>query len=497
MEAAQLLRLWRRALVTALDRQRLPARVAAFAHAAGPHRSAGGRDDDELARRLRRLVRKTAGLPVIAPVPAVTEDLLLELRFLHGAAAVLRPAFLALQSRRVLFCGQAYYNAWYLSRALRRRGWRADLYNWDSNPEHQIYYHGEDFRVGADVPATLAGELEFYVASLYQYDLVHFSNAHAISYGGRVALAATEAFGAGAEIRLLKELGKKIVYSNNGCLDGVSQSAFSKWGPESVCAICRWQHETQICSDQRNLAWGAFRNSVADYQCLLGGNRVDFNDDPRVHESPEFYCLDPAFWRPDLEIPPRYRLPPLARGGVRLYHAVGHITQRTRSDGANVKSTHVYQPLIERLRAEGLEIELLSPTGLPNREVRFLQVQSDIVLDMLTFGWFGATAREAMMLGKPVVCFIRPEWLESLREEIPEYADELPVVSATPATIEGVLRELIADPQRRGDIGRRSRAFAVKWHSDEAAGRRFDAIYTALLAGEPLLRGAAPEPRLP
>jgi hypothetical protein len=43
-----------------------------------------------------------------------------------------------------------------------------------------------------------------------------------------------------------------------------------------------------------------------------------------------------------------------------------------------------------------------------------------------------ANIREAMMLGKPAVCFMRQEWLETTRHEPPEYIAELPVVSATP-----------------------------------------------------------------
>ncbi|EXI75957.1 MAG: hypothetical protein AW07_00885 [Candidatus Accumulibacter sp. SK-11] len=227
---------------------------------------------------------------------------------------------------------------------------------------------------------------------------------------------------------------------------------------------------------------------MADYQCTLGGNRVDFNDDPRVHEAPEFYCLDPELWQPEIAIPEQQLLPRLPEGGVRLYHSVGHRDERTRSDGVNIKSSHLYLPLIERLRGEGMVLELIEPTGIPNKEVRFLQVQADIFLDMLTYGWFGANIREAMMLGKPVICFIRPEWLESVREELPDYAEELPVVSATPQTVESVLRDLIAHPQKRREIGRRSREFALKWHSASAGGKRFDAIYRALLAGDPLLR---------
>jgi glycosyltransferase involved in cell wall biosynthesis len=123
--------------------------------------------------------------------------------------------------------------------------------------------------------------------------------------------------------------------------------------------------------------------------------------------------------------------------------------------------------------------------NVPNRDLRYYQVQADIVVDMLTYGFFGATAREAMMLGKPVVCYLRPEWLDSMRAEIPDYVDELPVVSATPDTVREVLVDLIDHPEKRAEIGRRSREFAVKWHSSRAAGRRLDAIYSGLLAGDP------------
>jgi hypothetical protein len=466
----------------------LTRKVAEFSESVIAERSANSFDVGQRALELRRLVRSTAGLTADVAEQPNAEDLLLEFRFLQAAAGTLRPAFEAFAVRRVLFCGQAYYNAWYLSRALRSLGWKADVYNWDSNLSHDIYYHGQDIQLGVDVPATVQGEMDFYLRSVYDYDVVHFSNAHGISYGWNLHSTLKSEFAQYSEIHLLKALGKKIVYSNNGCLDGVSQTAFAKWQPESVCSICRWQNEPSVCSDERNLAWGQFRNEVADFQCTLGGNRADYNDDTRVHEVPEFYCLDPHLWHPAIEIPAKFLLPPVKGEGIRLYHAVGHREERTRSDGVNIKSTHVYLPLIDKLKAEGISIDMVAPTGVPNRDVRFLQVQADIFLEMLTFGWFGANAREAMMLGKTVICFIRPAWLESVREEIPEYAEELPIVSATPHTIEAVLRELIASPERRREIGQRSREFALKWHSSVAAGKHFDHIYSALLSGDPLLR---------
>ncbi len=435
----------------------------------------------------RTLVRRAAGLPPAVPATPPLLDLHREFAFLLVNRKALSPMFRLLRARRVLFPGQCYYNAWYLTRGLRDLGWKADLLNWDLSPTSQIYYHGHDFTFALNSGRITEDTFDFFLASVYGYDVFHFSNAHAISYGSELQAYIAANFEPHAEIALLRGLGKSIVYTNNGCSDGVSQTAFASWGDAPVCSICRWRTVPNVCSDDRNLHWGKVRNLMADYQCLSGGNRVDYNNDPRVHEEPEVYCLDAQFWHPDLEIPPDRLLPPSPSGTVRLYHAVGNAKERTTEDGVNIKSSHVYLPLIEALQREGVPIELISPSGVPNKEVRFLQAQSDIVVDMLSYGWFGANAREAMMLGKPVICWIRPEWLESVRAEIPEYADELPIVSATPDTVESVLRELIADPQRRSDIGARSRAFAEKWHAHTVAAERFNAIYLRLLHGEALL----------
>jgi glycosyltransferase involved in cell wall biosynthesis len=199
---------------------------------------------------------------------------------------------------------------------------------------------------------------------------------------------------------------------------------------------------------------------------------------------PEFYCLDKEFWRPDLPVPEQYRYS-YPMNTTLLYHAVGNHETRTDGSGVNIKSTHIYRPLVERLKQEGYPVEMVFCTNVPNKEVRFYQAQADIFLDMLTFGWFGANAREAMMLGKPVICFLRPEWLESMKAEIPDYVAELPVVSATPATVYEVLVDLIKDEAKRKEIGRRGREFAVKWHSAEAGGERFNRIYSELLGIKP------------
>jgi len=382
---------------------------------------------------------------------------------------------------RVLYVGQSFYHAWYLSRELRKLGWKADLLNWDIDNRYQMFYHGEDFRFYYRGKIDLLRHLKFYSKSLFEYDIFHFSNAHCMRFGHYIHSLFEKLSYEYSEVQLLKKLGKKIVYSTNGCLDGASQTSFSRWGPDNTCDICRWRNVPSICSDERNLAWGKTRNSLADYIVTFDHSPTDFNLAPHVHIVPEFYCLDHNFWNPNLLVPTNYRLA-MPKDTIKLYHSVGDFELRTTGvENRNIKCTHIYVPLVEQLRQEGYNVELIFFNDVPNRKLRYYQVQSDIVVDMLTTGLFGANVREAMMLGKPAICFLRPEWLENMRKQVPEYVEELPVVSATPKTVYDVLRDLIENPEKRREIGALSRKFAVKWHSAEAGARRFDQIYSELL----------------
>jgi hypothetical protein len=384
--------------------------------------------------------------------------------------------------KSVLFIGTSYYNALYLSRALREIGWKATVMTFPGDMS-EMYGHGWDLRI--NFVRTRRGYLERapkVAAAFLGHQILHFSgiqNLRALFYLDPWRWPVAD----GRDIRWLKRLGKKIVYSQSGCLDGVSQSRFAKWGDEPVCNDCVWQHRPDVCSDEKNLAWGRLRNSLSDFQVSAGGNRVDYNDSPLVHEVLEFYCLDPDVWRPDLEVPEEHRLNS-PQGTVNIYHAVGNFELRTElGTQRNIKSTHIYLPVIERLKEAGLPVEMVFVKDKPNRVALYYQAQSDIIVDMLTYGFFGANAREGLMLGKPVVCYLRPEWLESISREMPGFVEELPIISATPATVYDVLHDLVTHPEKRREIGRRSREFAVKWYSHRRAAARFDKIYTDLLGG--------------
>ena len=59
-----------------------------------------------------------------------------------------------------------------------------------------------------------------------------------------------------------------------------------------------------------------------------------------------------------------------------------------------------------------------------------------------------------MMLGKPAVCYLRPAWLEQVREQVPGYVEELAgrqcdAGDGAPTSSS----ELLEDPARRKEIG--------------------------------------------
>ena len=147
------------------------------------------------------------------------------------------------------------------------------------------------------------------------------------------------------------------------------------------------------------------------------------------------YCLDKNIWKPNLLIPSNYILPYNPKT-IKVFHSVGNFDTRIHGESVStIKSTEIWIKTIDRLKSEGYDIELIFFKDVPNKKLKYYQSQADIFVDMLTFGFFGANVREAMMLGKPTVCFLRPEWLHDVSKEIPEYVNELPVISATPETV--------------------------------------------------------------
>ena len=99
---------------------------------------------------------------------------------------------------------------------------------------------------------------------------------------------------------------------------------------------------------------------------------------------------------------------------------------------------------------------------------------ADVVIDQLRVGWYGAFAVELMAMGKPVIAYIREDDLRFVPRQL---AAELPIVRATPDTVQDRLAELLADPAKLAEIGRRSRRFVERWHDPDTIARWLLEVY--------------------
>lgn len=153
---------------------------------------------------------------------------------------------------------------------------------------------------------------------------------------------------------------------------------------------------------------------------------------------------------------------------LRLIHASNH---------RGLKGTDHIIRAVDELREEGLAMELTILEDVPNADVPRQILAADVVIDQLVIGWYAMFAIEGMALGKPVVCYIRPDYRDFYTDAGLLQPGELPFVDTSVQTIKETLRYLASLRRRElRNIGLRSRAYVEKHHSIEAIGMVFDRI---------------------
>jgi glycosyltransferase involved in cell wall biosynthesis len=99
--------------------------------------------------------------------------------------------------------------------------------------------------------------------------------------------------------------------------------------------------------------------------------------------------------------------------------------------------------------------------------------KADIVIDQLKIGTYGVLSIEAMMRGKPVLCYIS----DYMRERLPK---ELPIISATPESIKEAVAAAINDKDDRHDRGAASYQYAMAHHAPAAVVPKLQEVYKSL-----------------
>ncbi len=149
-----------------------------------------------------------------------------------------------------------------------------------------------------------------------------------------------------------------------------------------------------------------------------------------------------------------------------------------------VKGTRYVLEAVERLRSEGVALELILVEKMQHREAQRLYERADMLIDQLLAGWYGALAVELMALGKPVIAYLREDDLDFLP---PQMRAELPVINAAPNTLYDVLKTWTTTRRSElSEVGRRSRAYVERWHDPLRIAARLKSDYEAVIAARQL-----------
>jgi hypothetical protein len=138
-----------------------------------------------------------------------------------------------------------------------------------------------------------------------------------------------------------------------------------------------------------------------------------------------------------------------------------------------IKGTGVVLAAIEQLKAR-CDLEFRLVHNVPRSEALAILRDCDIFLDQFIIGSFGTAALEAMALGKPAVCYLKPSVVANL-------PPDAPYVNANPDNLAEVVGSLLAGGSRRNEIGRRGRAYVAEHHDALIVARRLAGIYEELL----------------
>jgi glycosyltransferase involved in cell wall biosynthesis len=137
-----------------------------------------------------------------------------------------------------------------------------------------------------------------------------------------------------------------------------------------------------------------------------------------------------------------------------------------------LKGTEHIHKAVQQLK-NSIDFEYVLIENMSNAQALEYYKKADIVIDQLQLGIYATFAIESMLLGKPVIAYIR----DDLKQK---YPPDLPIQSASPHTIEQTLYHLLINPKLRYELGVKSRQYALKHHTAQRIARQLVTLYKHL-----------------
>jgi glycosyltransferase involved in cell wall biosynthesis len=138
------------------------------------------------------------------------------------------------------------------------------------------------------------------------------------------------------------------------------------------------------------------------------------------------------------------------------------------------KGTKIIEETLDKLK-DKIPFDYIRVENMSHEEAIAIYKKADIVIDQILCGAYGNLSVEAMALGKPVVCYVRPDVQASL-------PSSLPIVSANPDTLYKVLNILLKDTDIQKELGIAGRKYVEEYHEASVVMEYLLNIYKEVLS---------------
>lgn len=352
---------------------------------------------------------------------------------------------------------------WTLSRAERKLGSGSDLVvrsrtRWEYSADLVLG------RQGMNSYLDRARLISFGIASPFKYDVLHYYFGQSFLYWNLDHRKKTH-FNSllYSDLFLAKKMGRKVFMTLQGC-------------DTRLAGEGNRRNEWTMCAPGRCGLYQTCLDSL-DYERRWLIDNILPMCDHVFYLNPELgHILPDATFLPYMSIDPETVEPFYSRGSgpIRIIHA-------PTDDG--IKGTPLILECIAKLK-QRYDIDLVLVRGVAHQKALEIYKTADLAIDQVLGGWYGGVAVEWMALGKPVACYVRDIDVGFVP---PGMLADVPVLRVRPDHLEYDLEKILQRRSELYEIGRRSRAFALKWHNTRSIAQQMLDAYrdpqTAFLQG--------------
>lgn len=352
------------------------------------------------------------------------------------------------RAQSILFINPDYHCTFFYQQELKKLGWRADILVLDSYPDKLLY---DSKRVLKTYKITSKSSINFVLwilSNFYKYKYIFYYGKPKDSgrFFGRFILKSSIE----PVLSIMKFFRTKIVYLPAGCNDEFTQEEFLKFDRGNVCGNCGFFDN---CNDEINKRNLRIIERYADLVIGAGFIKLHIKNQKYI----KWKSFDLDTYNPNIKVPNNFLIPKSNK--FKILHSTS--LEGRDLNGKNIKGSSHIVAAVERLISEGFNCELMRITDVSSVDMKYIQVQSDLIIDQLIYGHCGSTSLEGIALGKPVICYFNKEWKEN-------YIDSLniqvwPFIEADTSSIYTVLRNLLINPVELERYSEKSLDFAHKY----------------------------------